>query len=61
MFYVFVLMQCTLAYPLMSSPLEIKYFPLMAKGLGPVLNIAVSGLPWKGAKELDFDGFSQVR
>ena len=45
----------------MSSPLEIKYFPLMAKGLGPVLNIAVSGLPWKGAKELDFDGFSQVR
>ena len=61
MFYVFFATVHSHTSPPMSSPLEIKYFPLMAKGLGPVLNIAVSGLPWKGAKELDFDGFSQVR
>ena len=32
--------------------LEYLYFPLYAKGLGPALNLAFSGLSWKGPKEL---------
>ena len=32
--------------------LEFLYFPLYAKGLGPALNLAFSGLPWKGPKAL---------
>ena len=32
--------------------MEFFYFPLYAKGLGPALNLAFSGLPWKGPKAL---------
>ena len=33
---------------------EIRYFPLLAKGLGPALVAEHSGLPWSGSETLGF-------
>ena len=33
---------------------ELRYFPLLAKGLGPALVAEHSGLPWAGSASLDF-------
>lgn len=37
-----------------GAPFELRYFPVMAKGLGPALIAEHSGLPWKGSKDLGF-------
>jgi len=37
-----------------NAAFELRYFPVMAKGLGPTLVAEYSGLPWKGNKELGF-------
>ena len=37
------------------QPFELRYFPVMAKGLGPALVAEYSGLPWKGREALGFD------
>lgn len=37
-----------------SPPLELRYFPLLAKGLGPALVLEHSGLPWHGNRDLPF-------
>ena len=34
--------------------MELRYFPLMAKGLGPTLVAEFSGVPWKGNKDLGY-------
>lgn len=36
------------------APLELRYFPVMAKGLGCAIVCEYSGLPWMGSKELGF-------
>lgn len=36
------------------EPFELRYFPVMAKGLGPALAAEFSGLPWKGSTDLNF-------
>ena len=36
------------------APFELRYFPVMAKGLGPVLVAEYSGLPWLGNEALGF-------
>lgn len=36
------------------TPLELLYFAVMAKGLGPALILQHSGLPWKGNSDLNF-------
>ena len=36
------------------SAFELRYFPVMAKGLGPTLLAEFSGLPWAGNKDLGF-------
>jgi len=37
-----------------GTPFELRYFPVMAKGLGPTLVAEHSGLPWIGNKDLGF-------
>ena len=37
-----------------DGPFELRYFPVMAKGLGPTLVAEHSGQPWKGNKDLGF-------
>ena len=39
----------------MAAPLELYYFPLYAKGLGPALVAEFSGLAWKGPAETGWD------
>eukprot|EP00746_Dinoflagellata_sp_MGD_P022715 gnl/MRDRNA2_/MRDRNA2_153176_c0_seq1.p1 gnl/MRDRNA2_/MRDRNA2_153176_c0~~gnl/MRDRNA2_/MRDRNA2_153176_c0_seq1.p1 ORF type:complete len:246 (+),score=54.23 gnl/MRDRNA2_/MRDRNA2_153176_c0_seq1:99-836(+) len=36
------------------EPMKLRYFPTMAKGLGPALVAELSGLPWLGNKDLGF-------
>jgi glutathione S-transferase len=36
--------------------LELRYFNVMAKGLGPALVLEYSGLEWRGSKDLGFHG-----
>ena len=38
----------------MTKPMELTYFPLMARGLGPALVAECSGLPWTGPKDTGF-------
>ena len=51
---------CTIAYLLIPKrakrgvPFELRYFPVMAKGLGPTLVAEYSGMPWVGNKDLGF-------
>ena len=42
------------AVPLDSAPLELRYFGVMAKGLGPALVLEHSGLTWLGNAGLGF-------
>ena len=37
-----------------GAPFELRYFPVMAKGLGPTLVAEHSGQSWKGNKDLGF-------
>ena len=37
-----------------ALPLELRYFPLLAKGLGPALVLEHSQLAWRGNKDLPF-------
>ena len=37
-----------------GAPFELRYFPVMAKGLGPTLVAEFSGAPWIGNKDLGF-------
>ena len=39
----------------MAAPLELFYFPLYAKGLGPALVAEFSGLAWKGPAETGWE------
>ena len=51
---------CAIAYLLIPKrakrgvPFELRYFPVMAKGLGPTLVAEYSGMPWVGNKDLGF-------
>ena len=36
------------------TPLELRYFPLLAKGLGPALVLQFSGIRWRGNYDLKF-------
>ena len=38
-----------------GGPFTLLYFPVMAKGLGPVLVAEFSGLPWQGPHGVQFD------
>ena len=38
----------------MQKPLELTYFPVMARGLGLALVAEHSGVSWKGTKDLGF-------
>lgn len=42
------------AEPSGAPPMELRYFPLLAKGLGPALVLEHSGLPWRGNRDLPF-------
>ena len=37
-----------------TDPFTLRYFPLMAKGLGPALVAEFSGLPWIGSKDAGY-------
>ena len=37
-----------------KAQFELRYFPVMAKGLGPTLVAECSGIPWAGNKDLGF-------
>ena len=37
-----------------ATRMELRYFPLLAKGLGPTLVLEHSGLPWAGNRDLPF-------
>ena len=37
-----------------EKPFELRYFPVMAKGLGPTIVAEYSGLAWVGNKDLGF-------
>ena len=37
-----------------SATFELRYFPLLAKGLGPALVLEHSGLRWRGNRDLPF-------
>lgn len=50
---------CAIAYLLIPKrakrgAFELRYFPVMAKGLGPTLVAEYSGLSWRGNKDLGF-------
>ena len=43
-----------------GGPFTLIYFPLMAKGLGPVLVAEFSGLSWQGPAAVQFDAMCVV-